>query len=245
MTASFEANPGRLPDDDPAPRYARLAGLIADRIASGDLPPGSALPPERRIAELYGLSRVTVRRALEQLAAEGLIEQRRGSGTFVSQRVRQPLSILTSFSDDVRARGMEPGARTLDAGIAVATSEEAIGLGLRPGERVSRVTRLRSANGIPLALEITAVVADALPDPSAVAGSLYDLLGERGLRPVRALQRLSAVALDRHEADLLEVPPGSPGLNIVRVGYAADGRPVEYTRSKFRGDRWDFFTELV
>lgn len=235
----------QLPDDDVAPRYVRLASVLTDRISGGDLAPGTALPPERRIAEIYGVSRVTVRRALEQLAAEGLIEQRRGSGTFVSQRVRQPLSILTSFSDDVRARGMEPGARTLDAGIATATSEEAIGLGLRPGEKVSRITRLRTANGIPLALEITAVVPDALPDPSTVAGSLYALLDQHGMRPVRAVQRLSAVALDRHEAELLEVPAQSPGLNIVRVGYLADGRPIEYTRSKFRGDRWDFFTELA
>jgi len=243
------ADPAATPGDDPAgpsaPRYLRLAGAIAARIAAGDLAPGDALPPERRLAELHGVSRVTVRRALEKLAADGLIEPRHGSGTFVTQRMRQPLSTLTGFSEDVRARGMVPGATTLDLGTGIATPEEAIGLGLRPGRPVTRITRLRTANGMPLAIETTALVPEAVPDPAAIEGSLYDLLSSRGLRPVRATQRLTAVALDRHEADLLEVPPGSPGLGIVRVGYLADGRPIEYTRSTYRGDRWDFVAELA
>ncbi len=231
--------------EEEAPLYVRIAGDYAERIREGALSPGDALPPERKIAEIYGVSRVTVRRALEQLVLEGLIEQRQGSGTYVSQRLQQPLSVLTSFTEDVRARGMTPNSQFLDRAIGIATPEEAIGLGLKPGQGVSRIARLRSADGIPLAIETAAVVLDALPDPTVVTDSLYDVLSSRGMRPVRAIQRLSAVALDKRNAELLDVPPGSPGLYMVRVGYDAGDRPIEYTRSFYRGDRWDFITELA
>ncbi len=235
------------PDETDAtgPRYLRLAAELGERIQSGVMAPGDALPAERKIAEQFGVSRVTVRRALEQLVSEGLIETRQGSGTYVSSRLRQPLSVLTSFTEDVRARGMTPETEFLDRGIGIATPEEAIGLGLKPGQGVSRISRLRKADGIPLAIETAAVVQDALPDPEQVTGSLYAVLEQRGLRPVRAIQRLSAVALDRRSAGLLDVPAGSPGLYIIRVGYLPDGRPIEYTRSFYRGDRWDFITELA
>jgi len=228
-----------------APRYLRLARDLAERIAQGEFRPGDALPPERRIAELYDVSRVTVRRALDHLASDGAVEARHGSGTYVSRRVRQPLSVLTGFSEDVRARGMTPSSVVLDRGVGTATPEEAIGLGLSPGERVTRIKRLRMADGAPLAIESSAIVHDALPDAEAVGESLYETLRAGGNRPVRAIQRLMAVALDARAATLLEVEAGSPGLHIVRVGYRADGRPIEYTWSHYRGDRWDFVTELV
>jgi len=227
------------------PRYLQLADELEERIRAGEWQPGAALPPERRIGELYRVSRVTVRRALERLAEDGLIEQRQGAGTFVARRVRQPLSVLTSFSEDVRARGMEPTSIWLDRRIGTASPEEAIGLGLGPGEAVTRLARLRLADDMPLAIERSAIVADVLPDPMVVKESLYAALDARGARPVRAVQRLSAVPLAGLVAERLEVPAGSTGLLIVRVGYRADGRAIEYTRSEYRGDRWDFVTELA
>jgi GntR family transcriptional regulator len=226
------------------PLYQGLAEDLARAIGSGDLRPGAQLPPERRLAEEHGVSRVTVRRAIEQLAREGLVEQKRGSGTYVSRRVSQPLSILTSFSEDVAARGMYAQSELVGRGVGVATPDEVISLGLAPGHRVSRIVRLRSADGQPLALESSTLVHDALPDPEAVGDSLYETLDRKGLRPVRAVQRLSAVPLDPALAQMLGTSPGAPGLLIVRIGYSADGRAVEYTRSTFRGDRWDFVTEL-
>lgn len=228
-----------------SPRYRWLANQLSEQIKQGGWPPGEAMPPERKIAAQYQVSRVTVRRALRHLGEAGLIEQRQGSGTYVSQRMRQPLSILTSFSEDVRARGSVPESEFLDRSIGAASPEEAIGLGLKPGARVSRITRLRHADGISLAVEIATIVEDALPDPEAVEQSLYETLAQRGLRPARAIQRLSAVGLEPRYADLLGVPAGTPGLYIVRVGYTADDTPIEYTRSYFRGDRWDFIAELA
>lgn len=228
-----------------SPRYRWLANQLSQQIKDGGWPPGEAMPPERKIAAEYRVSRVTVRRALRHLGEAGLIEQRQGSGTYVSQRMRQPLSILTSFSEDVRARGSIPESEFLDRGIGAASPEEAIGLGLKPGAPVSRITRLRHADGSSLAVEIATIVERALPDPHAVTQSLYETLAKRNLRPARAIQRLSAVALEPRYADLLGVAAGTPGLYIVRVGYAADDTPIEYTRSYFRGDRWDFIAELA
>ena len=228
-----------------SPRYRWLANELTQQIKDGRWPAGQAMPPERKIAALYNVSRVTVRRALRHIGEHGLIEQRQGSGTYVSSRLRQPLSGLTSFSEDVRARGLVPQSEFLDRSLGAATPEEAIGLGLKPGSPISRISRLRRADGSPLAVEIAAVVQSALSNPEDVTESLYATLDARGVRPARAIQRLSAVALEPHYAQLLDVQPGSPGLYIVRVGYLADDKPIEYTRSYFRGDRWDFIAELV
>ena len=228
-----------------APRYMRLAQELARRIADGEFYPGDALPAERRIAELHDVSRVTVRRALEQLAADGLVEARHGSGTFVAQRLRQPLRELTGLSEDVRARGLVLTSTVLDRGIGVPTSEEMIGLGLSSGDRVTRLKRLRLADGSPLAVEASAIPRSILPDPETIGDSLYETLAKDGNRPVRAIQRLTSVAVDSRTASLLDVAPGSPATFVIRVGYRADDRPVEYTLSHFRGDRWDFVTEMV
>ncbi len=226
------------------PLYQQLAQSLSQKIAAGDYAAGAALPPERKLAEIHNVSRITVRHALEQLAGEGLVEQRRGSGTYVSNRVSQPLSKLTSLSEDVAARGMVPRSEVLSCGAGIATPEEVIGLGLSPGRRVSRIVRLRSADERPLAIEASTVIGEALPDPTAVGESLYAAMEAAGMRPVRAIQRLSAVALDEEQAARLGCAPGAPGLLITRIAYAGDGRAVEYTRSAFRGDRWDFVTEL-
>ena len=227
------------------PRYRELSDHLARQIEEGELSPGAALPPERTLAELHGVSRVTVRKAMEQLSQRGLIEQRRGAGTFVAKRVSQPLSVLTSFSEDVAARGMVAKSRPVHSGVGRASPEEVIGLGLAPGHPVTRITRLRSADGQPLALEAATILYEALPDPALASGSLYATLEERGMRPVRAVQRLTAIGIDAYAADLLDVEKGAPGLLITRIGYTAEDRAVEFTRSTFRGDRWDFVTELT
>ncbi len=229
------------------PLYLRLQEEIKSAIASGDLKPLAALPAEREIAAALNISRVTVRKALSGLVNEGLLEQRQGSGTFVSRRpptVEQPLSRLTSFSEDMRQRGLATTSRWLDRGVSVTSTREAIHLALSPQDRVSRLRRLRFADGVPMAIERATIPQRYLADPHAVETSLYAMLGELGFKPVRALQRLSAANLGRDEAGLLEVPAGSAALSIERVSYLASGQPVEFTRSFYRGDIYDFVAEL-
>jgi GntR family transcriptional regulator len=228
-----------------SPLYLQLAERLAAAIACGRLKEGAALPAERLLAQRLAVSRTTVRKALDELAGRGLVAPRHGSGTFVaSARLEQPLARLSSFSEDMRARGRAPGFAWVERGVAAPSPEEAVALGLTSGEQVARFVRVRLADGEPLAVERAAVAARHLPDPLAVGGSLYAALRARGLEPARALQRLRAAAAGAADAALLGVAPGDPVMATVRHGYLADGRPVEFTRSVYRGDRYDFVAEM-
>jgi len=189
-----------------------------------------------------------VRKALTDLVEEGVLTQRRGSGTFVTSsatRVEQRLSRLTSFTEDMLARGLTPSARWLLKTVAPPTPEEAMVLGLSTGERVIRLRRLRLADDRPMALEQAVVAARLLANPEAIGNSLYAALEAAGIRPVRALQRLSAESLNAEDARVLGVEPGAPALYIERISYLKDGRPVEFVKSHYRGDAYDFVVELT
>ncbi|WP_237152612.1 GntR family transcriptional regulator [Oryzibacter oryziterrae] len=230
-----------------APIYMRLQAALRDAVAAGGLQAGDALPAERDLATLFGISRVTVRKALSGLAAEGLLVPRRGAGTFIGSKprqVEQPLSRLTSFSEEMRARGMRPATRVLDSTISLPSSSEAMTLGITLGEKVCRIYRLRFADDVPMALEMSSLPQALLADPSEVNESLYAVLRARGIRPARAMQRIRAVSLGAVEAEHLGIAAGAPALKIERISYLADGRVVEFTRSFYRGDAYDFVAEL-
>lgn len=227
------------------PRYAQLRGALHELIRDGVAGPGGALPAERELARLTGWSRVTVRKALAELAAEGVVNSKPGAGTYVGERIVRSFSRLTSFTDDLRARGLDPRVVFLERGTGEATPEEAMALAVSPGSRVVRLHRLRFAGERPLAVERTVVPQSILPAGDSVAVSLYETLEALGAPPQRALQRLRAVALDAATAALLEMPTGSPGLQIERRAFLADGRTVEFTRSVYRADAYDFVAELT
>jgi GntR family transcriptional regulator len=238
----------RLDKADDAPLYMRVNRLVNEAMSDGTLHAGDAIPSERDVAELLNVSRVTVRKAFTELVHEGLLTQKRGSGTYVGgapARLEQPLSRLTSFSEDMKLRGLETRAQWLSRATELATPEEALKLSLSPSERVSRFKRLRFANDVPLAIENAAIPERFLPEADAVQGSLYAALDARGLKPVRALQRLHAIGLEPEEAALLGVEPGAAALFIERVSFLADGRVVEFTTSHYRGDLYDFVAELT
>ncbi|MFQ5623188.1 MAG: GntR family transcriptional regulator [Paracoccaceae bacterium] len=229
------------------PLYVQLQRRIEQAIEYGQLKPDTPLPPEREIAAITDLSRVTVRKAVEPLVQKGLIIQRRGSGSFVApkvQRVEQSLSRLTSFTEDMARRGMEVTSKWLERGLFMPSPQEVVTLGLGSGDSVARVARLRSAGGMPLAIERASLPPDILPNPLAVGGSLYDVLEKDGNRPVRAIQRISAANLAPDDARMLGVEEGAAGLTIERTSYLASGRAVEFTRSLYRGDAYDFVAEL-
>jgi GntR family transcriptional regulator len=190
---------------------------------------------------------VTVRKAIQELVERGLVVQRQGSGSFVKERlprVEQSLSRLTSFSEDMARRGMTSTSTWLEKGIFVPSPDEVVALALSSGDAVSRITRLREAGGRPMAIERAALPIDVLPDPTVVTRSLYETLETTGKRPVRAIQKISAINLDEGNAALLGLPPGAAGLKIERISYLPSGRVVEFTRSIYRGDAYDFVAEL-
>jgi GntR family transcriptional regulator len=230
-----------------APLYIRIKKLINEAAAKGDLRDGDAIPSERDVAELLNVSRVTVRKAFSELVQEGVLNKKPGSGTYMGGsvvRTEQPLSRLTSFTEDMKLRGIATRAEILSLQTALPTPEEALKLSLSPSERVSRWRRLRFANDVPIAIENAVIPERFLPHASSVRDSLYAALNAAGYKPVRALQRLHAVALDEQDADLLDVPTASPALFIERISYLSDGRAVEFTTSHYRGDSYDFVAEL-
>lgn len=232
---------------DAGPRYVQLRRRIEEAIETGLLAPNSSLPPEREIADLTDLSRVTVRKAIQELVRKGTVIQRQGSGSFVrdgAPRVEQSLSQLTSFTEDMNRRGMETTSRWLERGVFMPSPDEVVALGLAAGEQVARIIRLREAGGRPMALERAALPLDILPNPLAVSTSLYAVLESSGNRPVRAIQKISAKNLDTAEADLLGVDAGAAGLSIQRTSYLDGGRVAEFTQSTYRGDAYDFVAEL-
>lgn len=229
------------------PLYAQLQDQIETAIRSGDIKPGESLPSEREIAGISNVSRITVRKAVQALVRDGLVIQKQGSGTSVAplvEKVQQSLSQLTSFSEDMSRRGAEVGSIWLERGLFPPSPRETVALGLKSGSMVARISRLRIANGVPLAIERAALSPDYLPDPENVGLSLYAHLAERGCKPVRAIQRISASNINKLDAELLEVGKEVAGLNIERTSYLATGQVVEFTRSIYRGDTYDFVAEL-
>jgi len=247
MTIAEFLNPENWLTPTSGPRYLQLRRRIEQGISLGLLPPQSPLPPERELALLTGLSRVTVRKATQAMVEDGLITQRQGSGSFVSprtSRVEQSLSRLTSFTEDMQRRGFDSDSRWLERGVFLPSPEEVIALALGPDDSVSRIVRLRLASGRPMAIERAALPVDILPNPTDVTTSLYETLERDNRRPVRAIQKLSAVNLGPDEAPQLGLVPGAAGLRIERTSYLPDGRTVEFTRSIYRGDSYNFVAEL-
>jgi len=229
------------------PRYLQLRRRLDAAIDTGLLQPETPLPSERDIASLTDLSRVTVRKAIQALADDGAVVQRHGSGSFVAAglpRVEQSLSQLTSFTEDMSRRGMDTKALWLERGLFLPSPEEVVALGLGSGESVSRLARLRMANERPMAIERASLPVDILPNPTLVENSLYAALEDLGKRPVRAIQKITAINLGDHDADLLDVEPHTAGLKIERTSYLVEGRVVEFTRSIYRSDAYDFVAEL-
>ncbi|MCD7058815.1 GntR family transcriptional regulator [Pelagibacterium xiamenense] len=229
------------------PLYLRLRRAIAEAVDSGLVTPGQALPSERELAASMDISRVTVRKAVEDLVREGVLVQRHGSGTFVAPKVthvEQTLSSLTSFTEDMARRGLDLRSIWLERGLCPPSPEETVVLGLSSDEQVARIARLRIADGTPLAIERASLSASILPNPTIVTSSLYAVLDASGHRPVRAIQRIAAMNLGADEAKMLETTSGAAALRIERTSYLASGRIVEFTRSIYRGDAYDFVAEL-
>lgn len=237
---------GPLDPQSPQPLYQQLHHALRAAIDSEALRPDDALPPERQMAADLGISRITVRKAIDELVSEGRLVSRQGAGNFVAsaKHIAKNFAQLTSFSEDMRSRGHEPRSEWLKRGAGVVNPDEAMKLGVSPGTQVFRLHRLRFADDQPMAIEYATVLASALQSPDAVRDSLYAALAATGNRPVRALQRLSALLLDEEQARMLQTEPDAAGLLVERVGYGPSGRALELSQSIYRGDTYDFVAEL-
>ncbi|HEX6501322.1 MAG TPA: GntR family transcriptional regulator [Micromonosporaceae bacterium] len=223
-------------------KHAWLRQVLREEITR-TLKPHDMLPPERELAARFDVSRMTIRQALRSLTDDGLIYAVRGVGTFVTEpRVSKDL-MLSSFSDDMRARGLRPGSRLVAAETVDADADLAKDLGIEPGAGAFRIERVRTADDIPVAHEQAYLPARLFPRllDQDLEGSLYELMERRyRVRVDRAQQTTRAVNLGKRYADLLAVPPRTAALHVRRIGIDSQGRVVERTDTLYRGDRYDF-----
>jgi len=230
--------------------YGRVETVLAGDIADGSLPPGTQLPPEDGLVERFKVSRTTVRKAIQNLVERGLVEVRRGRGTFVTPpKITQELTELTGFVEDMQALGRAPTARLLDKRILAADETVAHHLALTPGTLVISLRRVRLANGVAMSFDETYLPRDLgekVAENDLEAEPIFALLENRYDTPlVEAEYKLEAVAAGPAAAQALQVPAGSPIFLIERTSYTTGGRPVDYERLHYRGDLIRFVTRLA
>ena len=209
---------------------------------------GTAIPSERQLSVDLGVSRLTVRAALDDLAREGYLVRRRGSGTYVQEpKISQQLT-MTSFSEDMRRRGMVPSSKTLSLSRELAGARLGRFLNVSPGEEIVVVKRLRLADGVSMAIETLHIPASVVPGVEArdLEGSFYELLRDRyGVVIATATQTIEPTVTNEEESSALGVPLHSPAFLFERTSRDADGRSLEFVHSIYRGDRYQIVSELT
>lgn len=229
--------------EDGGPLYAQIADAVRAAISGGRLRTGDRLPAERDLAVQLGVSRVTVRQAMNRLERHGLVERTVGrtGGTFVAEpKIERDLSHYAGLADQLERQQIDVAARVLSAGVRTASPAIAGALGLPAASPVYEIVRVRLANGRPVALEHTNYSTSRYPGllEHPLDGSTYAILrAHYGGAPERAVEYLEPMAAGPEEAEALDVPAGTPLLHVERIGYDAGGAPVEFSREVFRGDR--------
>ena len=238
----------RPSEDSSESLYKQLSQSLNRAIQEGLLNPGDSLMPERDLALNLKMSRITVRKAIDQLVEIGLLIKRQGAGTVVSENVdlvlHKNLSSLNSFTADMKKRGLESYSRVTLREEGKASAKEALILNLSESAFVHRLNRVRYLVNEPLLYEIAVIPASIISITSAIDNSLYELLESKKVNPVSAKQNIHAIVADDNLADKLEIAPGSAVLFVERRGKDSSGRVVEYTQSYYRGDRYDYVVEL-
>jgi GntR family transcriptional regulator len=222
-----------------APKYERLAEALEARVHL--MPAHQTLPTERELLEEYGVSRATVRQAIRLLVDRGLVYNIQGSGTYVADpSVVSKTLHLTSFSEDMRQRGLEPTSEVLLHDLVAAPAGVATKLHVPVGTDLVAVRRLRLAGAVPMALETVFLVASLVGSDLDPAGSLYEQLEAREVVPCRAAQTIGPVNLDAQQAHQLDQAVGAAALRVERVSFSKRGEAFEHAVTVYRGDRYSF-----
>jgi GntR family transcriptional regulator len=236
--------------DSPIPYYIQLMEILRGKIQQGDWAPGDQIPGEQDLCELYGISRTVVRQALLELELEGVINRRKGKGTFVSlPKINEGLvQKLTGFYQDMVGQGLKPTTKVLHQAVTPANDKVAQFLGIKPGEKVIDILRLRFINEEPIQLVSTYIPFDicpALANVDLTNRSLYEYLEkEHGIFIARGRRYIEAVLANDSEASLLNIERGAPMILLDSISFAEDDRPVQYYHALHRGDRSRFEVDL-
>ena len=232
----------KLQSESSSPLYHQLMQRLSEDIERGPYPVGSRIPPEHKLEELYKVSRVTVRRALAELTAEGLLERKQGKGTFVSTpRISQDLKSIHSFHDACKQNGFQGGTIVIHVRAADADAADIEELNLRTGDKVLETLRVRTADGVPVVLEENHFsMAYSYLENENLAGSLYNVLRDYGVEPKQASHDISMAFATETQAKLLDIEPGAPLMRLHEVVYDQKGRPLHNSLQLIRGDRFVF-----
>ncbi len=233
------------------PKYYQLADILREKIDDGEWEPRSAIPSERQLETLYDISRTTIREAIDMLVRQGYLYREQGRGTYVSpQKLQKAMLDLTSFSEDLLRRGIQPGQIIRSLEWVIPHPKILQKLELPPASQVLRIERIRLGNGTPIGLQTSYL---ALKDGQEISreelekqGSLYAILQEKfRIIPSEADETLEVTLATREEAVLLEIVEGAPLLLSERVLFAQDRRPVEFVKILYRGDRYRYTVRLL
>jgi len=238
--------------NDFLPRYYQLANILRDQISNGKLDAHQPIPSERQLETIYSVSRTTIRQAIDLLVRQGFLYREHGRGTFVSpQKLQKGISELTSFSEDMKQRGLVPGQKILEIGYVQPPQKVRQHLELPEGSgQVLRIERLRLGDGVPMGVQTSFY---NLPEGQSITeeeleqgGSIYRILQEKfHLIPTEADETLEVALATPREASLLQIEPGSPLLLSERTTYSQNRRVFEFVKILYRGDRYRYIAKLT
>jgi GntR family transcriptional regulator len=244
--------PGMVDPYGYLPRYYQLSNILRERISRGDLTARQSIPSERQLEKDYSVSRTTIRQAIDLLVRQGYLYREHGKGTFVSpQKLQKGISELTSFSEDMKRRGLDPGQKILEIGYVAPSDEIRAHLELPADhEPILCIERLRLGDGVPMGLQTSYYI---LPAGETITreelesqGSTYRILQEKfHLIPTEADETLEVALATPREAFLLQIEPASPLLLSERTTYSQDRRLIEFVRILYRGDRYRYYAKLT
>ncbi|CDQ21060.1 transcriptional regulator, GntR family [Halobacillus karajensis] len=237
-----------LNKDLPLPLYYQIEEYLKRKIEEREFGVGELIPSERELSERFQVSRMTVRQAVTNLVNAGVLYREKGKGTFVAERkIEQPLKGLTSFTEDMRQRGMSSSSKLIAFEAMVAPGEIREKLKLKDEEEIYCVRRIRMADRKPMAIETTFMPVKLLPGltEKIAKGSIYHYVEqELGMAISHARQMIEARAADEEQAHLLDILPQSPVLHIERSSLLSKGIPFEVVRSTYRADRYSFISDI-
>ncbi len=229
------------------PVYIQIHNKIKKEIENGKWKVGDRLPSERELAQLFGVSRMTLRQAIQNLADEGILDRKIGSGTYVAnKKVQEKMSGTTSFTAIMLSQNRQPSSKTISFYEANPSSSESEKLQLKEGETILRMERIRYADDVPICFEVASIPYYLVTDFSKaeISQSLYQVLEEKGGHVLgKANQTISAMLASEQISEYLAIKRGEAILRLRQVSYLLNGKPFEYVRTQYVGSRFEFYLE--
>ena len=236
----------RLNENSPVPLYYQLENMIREEIEEGKYNPGDKIPSERELSEIVGLSRMTIRKAINNLVEKGILKRKRGQGTFVSEDKLDSFPELIGFNEHIEMKGMTPSSKVIEHEVINANAEIAEKLNIEVGDEVILTSRLRLADGNPIGFEKSYVpyyICPKLMDLDLSEESIYRTLTNEGYKPTKGSQEIEAILADEYIANLLGGEVDQAILKNTRITYSGE-TPVEFSYNFYRGDKYSIHTTI-